>query len=38
MKKGLEQQKAELNEKRRLFEQEKAAWESQFKGAELDQM
>lgn len=31
MKKSLEQQQDELNERRRAFEQEKAAWESQYK-------
>ena len=37
MKKSLEQQQDDLNEKRRAFEQEKAAWESQYK-QDLDHM
>ena len=38
MKKSLEQQEAELNEKREAFLQEKSAWEAIHKQAENDQV
>jgi len=38
MKKSLEQQEAELNEKREAFLQEKSAWEVIHKQAEMDQV